>query len=99
MTRKDQVFVANVVVTNPMRETMVSSVISRSIGAIVELNAIIKICKYRRLHEGHHFILMAMEVHGRLGRDMDSFIMEWPIFPMIKTFGNSFILVFLHSTF
>jgi hypothetical protein len=42
----------------------------------MELNAIIKICKYRGLHEGHHFILMAIEVHGTPGHDMDYFIKE-----------------------
>ncbi len=29
-----------------------------------------KICKYIGLHEGHHFIPMAMEVHDTLGHDM-----------------------------
>jgi hypothetical protein len=42
----------------------------------VELNAIVKICKYRRLYEGHHFVLMAMEVHDTPMHDMDSFIRE-----------------------
>jgi hypothetical protein len=44
--------------------------------ATTELNAIAKICKYRRLHEGHHFILMAMQVHDALKCDMDHFIRE-----------------------
>jgi len=39
-------------------------------------NSIAKICMYRGLHEGHHFILMAMEVHGALGHDMDRLIKE-----------------------
>jgi hypothetical protein len=55
---------------------VVSSVIIRPIGVIAELSAIAKIYKYRRLHEGHHFIPMAMEVHGAFGRDMDRFIKE-----------------------
>jgi hypothetical protein len=38
MTQKDQVFVTNMVVIDPMWETMASSVIE-PIGAIVELNA------------------------------------------------------------
>jgi hypothetical protein len=46
---------------------MVLSVINRLICAVVELNVISKICKYRMLYEGHHFILMAMEVHDALG--------------------------------
>jgi len=41
----------------------------------VELNAIAKICKYRKFHEKHH-ILLAMEVHGAPGCDMDCFIKE-----------------------
>jgi hypothetical protein len=52
------------------------SVISQPTGVAMELSTIAKIRKYRRLHEGHHFILMAMEVHGALERDMDCFIKE-----------------------
>jgi hypothetical protein len=52
------------------------SVISWLVGAIVKLNAIAKIHKYGRLHEGHHFIPMAMEVHGTFRCDMDCFIKE-----------------------
>jgi hypothetical protein len=50
------------------------SVFSRPIGAITKLNAITKMHKYRGLHEDHHCILMAMEVHHALG--MDCFIRE-----------------------
>jgi hypothetical protein len=60
----------NVVVTNPMPETMISHVISQPIGAMVALNVIVKICKYKGLREGHHFILMAMEVHDTPEHDM-----------------------------
>jgi hypothetical protein len=42
----------------------------------MELNAIAKVCKYRGFHEGHHFILMAMEVHDIFKHDMDHFIRE-----------------------
>ncbi len=42
---------------------MVSSVIGQPTCVAAKLNAIVKICKYRRVHEGHHFISMAMEVH------------------------------------
>jgi len=73
MTYEDQIFVTNVVVTNPTHETVVMSVISQLVGAIAKVNNITKICKYRRIHEGHHFILMAMEVHGTLRHDMDHF--------------------------
>ncbi len=58
------------------REMLVSSVISRLARAIVELSAIAKIHKYKRLCEGHHFIPMAMEVHIAPRRDMDRFIKE-----------------------
>jgi hypothetical protein len=34
-------------------------------------NALVKIRKYKRLHERHYFISMAMEVHDALGHDMD----------------------------
>jgi hypothetical protein len=63
MTREDQVFVADVMVINPTQETMASSVITWLASVIAKLSAIAKIRKYRELHEGHHFIPMAMEVH------------------------------------
>ncbi len=73
MTRKDQVFIVDVVVIDPTRDTMASSLISQLIGAIAELNNIIKIRKYRGFHERHHFISMAMEVHDTPKCDMDRF--------------------------
>jgi hypothetical protein len=48
MTRKNQVFNANVM----MWETMTSNVINQSIDVIVKFSAIVKIYKYRRLHKG-----------------------------------------------
>jgi hypothetical protein len=42
----------------------------------MKLSAIARIHKYRGFHEGHHFIPMALEVHGAPGRDMDRFIKE-----------------------
>ncbi len=74
---KDHVFVANVMVTDSMWEMMALSVISPPVGAIAEPSAIVKIHKYRRLQEGHHFISTAMEVHGTPERDMDRFIREF----------------------
>jgi len=65
-----------VVVIDLTREIVVLSVISQPASVVVDLNAIAKICKYRRFHEGHHFILMAMEVHGAPRRDMDCIIKE-----------------------
>jgi hypothetical protein len=76
MTREDLVFVLDVMVTDPMRKTMPSNVITWPTCAIVKLNAISKIHKYRRFHEGHHFIQMAMKVHNTPMRDMDHFSME-----------------------
>jgi hypothetical protein len=73
---KDQVFIADVVVTNLMWEMVASNVISRPIGATMKLNAIVNIHKYNGFHEGHHFISMAMEVHNAPGCDMDNFIRE-----------------------
>jgi hypothetical protein len=55
---------------------MITSVISQPIGAIVKLNTIRKIHKYRGFHERHHFILMALEMHEVPERDMDHFIKE-----------------------
>jgi hypothetical protein len=51
-------------VINPTLETMVMSVISQLINVIAEFITIFKIRKYRGLHEGHNFILMAMEMHN-----------------------------------
>jgi hypothetical protein len=76
MTCKDQIFVDDVVVINPMWEMVAFSVISWLVGVATKLSTIAKIHKYKRLHEGHHFILMVMEVHGSPGRDMDHFIKE-----------------------
>jgi hypothetical protein len=61
MTQKDEVFIANVVVIGLTQETMALNVINQLASATVELNIIIKIRKYKGLHQGHHFILMAME--------------------------------------
>jgi hypothetical protein len=96
-----------VVVTDPMQEMVALNVISRPTGVVVELNTITKIYKYRRLHEGHCFILMAMEVHDKLRHDMDHFIKECAclstindrevIYPCLFAFnfaGNMLVLLF-----
>jgi len=64
-------------VIDSMREIMASNVIIPLVGATVKLNTIAKIHKYRGLQEGHHFIPMAMEVHGAPKCDMDCFIREF----------------------
>jgi hypothetical protein len=76
MIHEDQVFVVDVVVIDLMRETVTSNVISRPWSATMELNAITKIRKYKGLHEGHHFIPMALEVHSTLECDVNHFIRE-----------------------
>jgi hypothetical protein len=69
-----------VIVIDLTWEMVAMSVISRLIGATTKFSAIAKIHKYRRLHEGHHFIPTAMEVHGALEHDMDHFIEECACF-------------------
>ncbi len=63
-------------VTDPTQEMVASNVISQPTIAIAKPRTIIKIHKYRGFHEGHHFIPMAMEVHGAPEHDMDCFIRE-----------------------
>ncbi len=55
---------------------MASNVIIRLVGATTKLSTIAKIRKYKKLHERHHFIIMAMEVHNTPRCDMDRFIKE-----------------------
>jgi hypothetical protein len=55
---------------------MAMNVIIRPRGVVAKLNAITKIHKYRRIHERHHFISMAMEVDGAFWHDIDCFIRE-----------------------
>jgi hypothetical protein len=76
MTWEDYIFVADVVVIDPVWKIVALNVINWLTGATMEINAIVKICKYRGFHEGHHFIPMAMEVHGAPKHDMDHFIRE-----------------------
>ncbi len=76
MIHQDQVFVIDMVVTNLTREMMAMNVMNQPTGVVAKLNAITKIHKYKRFHEGHHFIPMAMEVHDAPMHDMDHFIKE-----------------------
>ncbi len=64
------------VVIDSMRKMMASNVINQPTSVVAKFNGIIKIHKYRGLHEGQHFILMTMEVHGAHRHDMDCFIRE-----------------------
>jgi hypothetical protein len=62
---------------------MASNVINQLANAIIKLSAIVKICKYKWLHEGHHFFPMAIGVHGAPMCDMDHFIKECVCLSMI----------------
>jgi hypothetical protein len=59
---------------------MVSNVITQLGCVVAKLNTLVKIRKYRGLYEGHHFILMALEVHDALEHDMHRFIKEFACF-------------------
>jgi hypothetical protein len=65
------------VVIDSTWDTVALSVNSQPIGAVAKLSTIDKIRKYRRLQEGHHFIMMAMKVHIAFRRDVDCFIKEF----------------------
>jgi hypothetical protein len=94
MIQEDQVFVVDVVVTNPTQEMVVLNVISRPPGVIAKFRVIAKIHKYRGLHEGHHFIPMAMEVHGTPEHDMDHFIKDYAHLFHDKQLGGHLSLSF-----
>jgi hypothetical protein len=74
MTQKDHIFIVDVMVIKPTQETMVLNVITQPTCVVIELSVIIKVCKYKRFHKGHHFISMAMEVHDTPMCDMNHFI-------------------------
>jgi hypothetical protein len=73
--------------------------VSKLTCVIVKLNTITNICKYKWLHEGHHFIPMAMEVHGALGCDMDCFIKECAHFLRNRRSGRHLSLSFYIQLF
>ncbi len=87
------------VVTDLIQEIMASSVTTRPTCVAIKLSTIIKIHKYKRLHEGHHFISMAMEMHSAPGRDMDCFIKECACLFQNKRLRCHLSLSFLHSIF
>ncbi len=62
--------------SNPTQETMSLNVINRSTGVVAKFDIIPKICNYKGLHEGHHFIPMTMQVHNTPEHDMHRFIKE-----------------------
>jgi len=79
-----------------MWETMVLNVINRPSNVARKFNVITKIRKYKRFHEKHHFIMMAMEVHDTHRCDMDHFIRECAyLFHNRQSRGHLFFF-FLH---
>ncbi len=81
-------------VINLMRKIVASNVINQPTNAVVNLNIITKIHKYRGFHDEHHFIMMAVEVHGALGWDMDHFIREYAHLFQDRCLGNHLSLSF-----
>jgi hypothetical protein len=65
----------------------------------MELNTIAKICKYKKFHEGHHFISMAMEVYGAPEWDIDRFIRECACFFHDRCLGGHLFLSFCIQVF
>jgi hypothetical protein len=55
---------------------------------------LLKFAKYKGLHEKHHFIPMAMEVHGASDCDMDRFIREYAHFFHDRRLKNHLFLSF-----
>ncbi len=60
----------------------------------MKFNVIAKIHKYRKFHEGHHFIPMAMKVHNTPRGDMDPFIRECACLFHEKRLGGHLSLSF-----
>jgi hypothetical protein len=87
-------FVANVVIIDSIKEIGALSVINWPTCVVVKLNTIVNIYKYRRLHEGHHFIPMALEVHDTLEGDMYRFIRECAFFSHNILLGGHLSLSF-----
>ncbi len=98
MTKKDQVCVVDVMVIDLTWDIMALSVNTKLLGVVAELSAIAKVCKYRGLHEEHHFIPMAMEVHNTPMCDMYCFIMKCAHLSTIDDL-EVMTLIFLHSIF
>ncbi len=88
MICEDHVFVANVVVIDLILEMVASNVISQTASAVAKLSTIAKIYKYKKFHEGHHFILMAMEVQGAPRHYMNHFFKECACLLHNRQFGG-----------
>ncbi len=81
-------------VIDSTQKTTSTNVINQLASATIKLSVITKIHKYKGLNEGHHFISMAMEVHGALGHDMDRFIRECVCLFHDKRLGGHLSLCF-----
>ncbi len=77
MTWEHQIFVLDVMVTDPTWEMAALSVINQLTCAVVKFSVITKIHKYIGLCKGHDFIPMAMEVYIAPRRDMGRFIKDY----------------------
>jgi hypothetical protein len=75
------------------------NVINWPTNVAVEFNTIIKFCKYRGFHEGHHFISMAMEMHCAPRHDMDRFIRECALLFHDRQLGGHLSLSFCNQFF
>ncbi len=86
-------------VIDSTQKTTSTNVINQLASATIKLSVITKIHKYKGLNEGHHFISMAMEVHGALGHDMDHFIKDYVRLFHNKQLGGHLSLPFCFQFF
>ncbi|KAG6542682.1 hypothetical protein Mapa_015917 [Marchantia paleacea] len=75
LVREDQVTVADVVVTDPTRDTVSEGVITHPPGWAAS-GAAVKVSKYRGMQRGHLFVPLALELYGAMDTDFDMFVRE-----------------------
>ncbi|KAG6551070.1 hypothetical protein Mapa_007305 [Marchantia paleacea] len=73
---EDQVTVADVVVTDPTRDTVSEGVITHLPGWATSGAAAAKVSKYRGMQRGHLFVPLALELYGAMDTDFDMFVRE-----------------------
>jgi hypothetical protein len=78
---------------------MFLNVNNRPTCVVAKFNTIVKICKYKGLHERHHFIPMTMEVHNAPECGMDRFIKECACLFHNKRSGGHLSLSFYNQFF
>jgi hypothetical protein len=91
---EDQVFVIDMVDTNLTPVTTITNVISWLVNVVVKLSVIVKICKYKKFHEGHHFISMTIEVCNVFEHNMYPFIKECACLFHSRQLGSHLSLYF-----